>query len=90
MTSLKNGIIGANNLQSTVTGGSYGSGEPTTREKLYLYRFIVVSTLVPFTGPEGIIAYDTRFILGANIIKESELSHMMRLKRSYELANYGN
>jgi hypothetical protein len=81
---------GANNLQSVVCGGSYGSGEPTAGEKLYLYRFIVVSSLVPFTGPEGIIAYPTRFILGANIIKEEELAHMMRLKRSYELANYGN
>jgi hypothetical protein len=81
---------GSNELQSVVCGGSYGSGEPTAGQKLYVYRFIVVSTLTPFTGPEGIIAYPTRFILGANIIKESELSHMMRLKRSYELANYGN
>ena len=81
---------GANNLQNTVTGGSYGSGEPTTGQKLYCYRFIVPITLTPFVGPEGIIANDTRFILGANIIKESDLSHIMRLKRSYELSNYGN
>lgn len=81
---------GENVLQNTITGGSYGSGEPTTVQKLWLYRFIVPLLAVPNIGGEEIICNCTRFILGANIIKESELSHMMRLKRSYELANYGN
>jgi hypothetical protein len=83
---------GSNEIQTTVTAGSYGSGEPTAGHKLWLYRFIFIVPPpgTPLAAPNGLIVNATRFILGANIIEESELSHMMRLKRSYELNNYGN
>jgi len=74
-------------LLATAFGGSYGSTAPTTASKLWIYRIIRVGG-TDLTGQIlGVPA--TRFMMGANIIKESELPYMMRLKRSYELANNG-
>lgn len=74
-------------LLSTAFGGSYGSSSPTTAAKLWIYRIVRVGG-TDLTGQQLAIPA-TRFMMGANIIKESELPYMMRLKRSYELANNG-
>lgn len=74
-------------LLGTAFAGSYGSSSPTTASKLWIYRIVLVGG-TDLTG-QVIAVPATRFIMGANVIKEEELPYMMRLKRSYELANNG-
>lgn len=69
------------------TGGTFGSSEPTAVQKLWHYR-IVIPSATDLTASAWIIP-PSRFILGAEIIKEDELPYMMRLKRSYEIATQG-
>jgi len=69
------------------TGGAFGSSEPTAVQKLWHYR-IAIPTATDLSASTWLIP-PTRFVLGAEIIKEAELPYMMRLKRSYELANQG-
>ena len=69
------------------TGGSFGSSEPTAVQKLWHYR-IVIPTATDLTGSTWLIP-PSRFVLGAEIIKEDDLPYMMRLKRSYELSTQG-
>lgn len=63
--------------------GLFGSGSPTTVEKLYCYRFI----LMPGAA-EGDTLYipASRFVMSAVIAPEDEKAFLMRQKRSYELA----
>ena len=70
-------------LLLTATGGSFGSSEPTAVQKLWTYRIVITGGLDWSDKTISIPA--TRFVLGAEIIQESELEYMMRLKRSYEL-----
>ena len=77
----------ASSLLLPATGGSLGSSEPTAVQKLWVYR-IVIPVLTDLTGLTITIP-PTRFVLGADIVKEDELPYMMRLKRSYELATQG-
>ena len=74
------------NLMLPSTAGSFGSAEPTAVQKLWLYRIIIVQGNV-----EGSVIQipATRFVMGAEIVKEDDLPYMMRLKRSYELATQG-
>lgn len=80
--------IGATTQLVTTSRGSFGSLSPTAVAKLWTYRFVLASR-----GIEGIDEGDfmtipgSRFVLAANIVQEDELPYMMRLKRSYELAN---
>lgn len=70
-------------LLRTAYGGSYGSAQPTTAEKLYIYRIVRVAGQdldnAIFTTPA------TRFVTGITVIKEEERPFLMRQKRSYEL-----
>lgn len=70
-------------LMLPATQGSFGSSEPTAVQKLWLYRIVLVRG-----GTENSTLYipATRFVLGAEIVKEADLPYMMRLKRSYELS----
>lgn len=72
----------------SVTDEYYSSLEPTAADCLYCYRIIVTSQagnedagLVNLTMPA------MRVILDAFTVEEPDLEYMMRLKRSYELAN---
>ena len=71
-------------LLLSATGGTFGSAEPTAVQRLWIYRILipVVNDIddTIWTIPP------TRFILGAEIVKEDDLPYMMRLKRSYELS----
>ena len=63
----------------------YSSLEPTASDTLYCYRMVYIIT----TGEEGINVQlpPKRVILPCTIGKEPKEEYMMRLKRSYELAN---
>ena len=66
------------------SAGLFGSGSPTTVEKLYCYRFVVM----PFADEgDQLFIPASRFILSAVIAPEEEKAFLMRQKRSYELAS---
>ena len=77
----------ASSLLLPATGGALGSSEPTAVQKLWVYR-IVIPVATDLSGI-NITIPPTRFVLGAEIVKEDDLPYMMRLKRSYELATQG-
>ncbi len=88
--------IGSDPLNDTGTGYSmpiqdnyYSSLEPTAADTLYVYRLIALPlSNVPLNTAVSIFQVPSRrIIMDVTLDKESELSHMMRLKRSYELAN---
>lgn len=73
-------------LLGNAFGGSYGSAAPTAASKLWVYRILRIAATDLSNQVLAVPA--TRFMLAANIIKESELPYMMRLKRSFELATH--
>lgn len=83
-------LLGQDTFQAQATeylaasGGLFGSGSPSTAEKLWCYRFIVV---VDSQEGDTIDVPASRFVLSAIIGAEKELAFLMRQKRSYELAN---
>ena len=62
---------------------SFGSGSPSTAERLWIYRFVVV----PGSEDTNTLSIPaSRVILSALVGEEKELAFLMRQKRSYELA----
>ena len=67
----------------TASSSLFGSGQPSTSDKLHCYRFLFL---------DGSAQNDTvgvpssRFVMNAVIAPESEKAFLMRQKRSYELA----
>ena len=77
--------LGRNNVLKLIDRQLFSSLEPTAADKLYCYRIVTVGAKVN----EGTLATwpATRVLLPGNISSEPQLEYMMRLKRSYELAN---
>ena len=74
------------NLLTSIRATTFGSGEATTVQKLWIYRVITIvegGVPVPATTLE---IPASRLIMPGVVMKEGDLSYMMRLKRSYELA----
>jgi len=69
-------------ILTTLLGGDFGSGSPTSANKLWIYRFYFYISATP--SGQFISIPATRFILGAQITKESDLIYLMRQRRSYE------
>jgi len=76
--------VGLPQLMVNLRTSRFGSGEPTAVQKLWVYRVMVMFGQP--AGPQTIALPSTAFVVNAEIIKESEMPYMMRLKRSYELA----
>tara|TARA_R110001599_G_C12202328_1_gene655816 strand:- start:919 stop:1560 length:642 start_codon:yes stop_codon:yes gene_type:complete len=81
-------------IQGTLTlqrSQRFGSGEPTAADKLSTYRIVEIFTEPnfpsPFTATDQLKIPAARYILNGEMVEEDNLVHMMRLKRSYELAN---
>jgi len=68
----------------TASGGLFGSGAPSTAEKLYCYRFVI---LTGSAENDTLSIPASRFILNAVIASEPDLEFLMRQKRSYELTS---
>lgn len=69
----------------------FGSGEPNASDKLATYRIVSFyaepNFPSPFTELDRLTIPAARFLINGSMVKEEDLVHMMRLKRSYELAN---
>lgn len=77
-------VAGLPSLMLNARTVRFGSGNPSAVSKLWVYRIICfVSTP---THNDRLTIPATTFVLNVNVVKESELPYMMRLKRSYELA----
>ena len=64
----------------------WGSGSPTTCDKLWIYRIIVPLGFYITDTDDYIICPAARYVMSASIEKENDSAYMMRQKRSYELA----
>jgi hypothetical protein len=73
---------GGASIYRVVSSQSGSSLEPTAADKLYCYRLITTS------GADGTLTLPAaRVMLPGTLTSEPKLEYMMRLKRSYELAN---
>ena len=77
---------GAQDVYAQVTDNQFGSLEPTTADKLHVYRFVILVGWTPLEGEGYTIRMpSSRTVVNAEIVKEKDLSFMMRQKRSFEL-----
>ena len=74
--------IGGSSVYRITSDISAGSLEPTAADKLYCYRIITSSA-----KDGGVFMPAARVLIPGTITTEPTLEYMMRLKRSYELAN---
>ena len=71
-----------------ITDNYYSSLEPTAADCLYCYRVVIFPEPASLLGGiQQVQVAPKRVILDAFTVEEPELEYMMRLKRSYELAN---
>jgi hypothetical protein len=78
-------IGGQSDIFKLIDRQTYSSLEPTAADKLYCYRIVYLSA----TDGEltDVILPDSRVLMPGTLSAEPKLEYMMRLKRSYELAN---
>lgn len=72
----------AGNLTTLTHQSQCGSGMPTASDRLYCYRLVNWS---PQCQNALISIYPARYVLAVNAMKESDLTYIYRLKRSFEL-----
>jgi hypothetical protein len=73
-----------NTIFLPASGGLFGSGSPSTAEKIYCYRFIITQG----AGDGDTMSIPaSRMVMSAVTAAESEQVFLMRQKRSYELAS---
>ena len=78
-------VAGQSNSLALLQRDIFSSLEPTAADKLYCYR--VVSVVSAEGEGDGVFVPASRVLIPGNISSEPKLEYMMRLKRSYELAN---
>lgn len=70
-----------------VADDDFGSLEPSTAEKLWVYKIWILPGIP--AGPTSLLNLpNSRIVLRMDIRKEDDLPFLMRQKRSYELSNY--
>lgn len=70
-----------------VADDDFGSLEPTTADKLWVYKIWLITGLPSDPGSIMLLP-NSRTILRVDVRKEDDLPFLMRQKRSYELTNY--
>lgn len=78
-------IPGQSNSLRLLERNIFSSLEPTAADKLYCYRLL--SIVVGADEGTGVFLPASRVLIPGTIASEPKLEYMMRLKRSYELAN---
>ena len=81
-----NSTLPALGMSQLINSDSYGSLSPTAADKLYVYKVIVPGSLSGVIG-QSLAVPSSRIIIPGSMMQEPKLEYMMRLKRSYELAN---
>jgi len=84
--SLINATLPALGITQLISSDSYGSLSPTAADKLYVYKVVFPATVGGFIGSSLSVA-SSRLVIPGSMMQEPKLEYMMRLKRSYELAN---
>jgi len=64
----------------------FGSLSPTAADKLYVTKVVIPTTIAGEVG-DSLSIPSSRIVIPGTIREEPKLEYMMRLKRSYELAN---
>jgi len=85
-----NSTVSVPEYQQLQRSQRFDSGEPTAADKLYCYRIVKVyidGSTDPFQPGALIQSPAARQIIQGMMVKEDELVHLMRMKRSYELAS---
>lgn len=85
-TYMINSTLPALGVTQLINSDSYGSLSPTAADKLYVYKVIVPGTLSGVIG-QSLAVPSSRIVIPGSMMQEPKLEYMMRLKRSYELAN---
>jgi hypothetical protein len=75
---------GNSNVLLTSNLGSFGSGQPTTARKLWVYRFV---WLFQTEENDQLVIPASRIILNSIQAQEDDKEFLMRQKRSYELGD---
>ena len=78
-------VPGGNNFLRLLNNETFSSLEPTAADKLYGYRIITLAST--FGEIESAFVPASRVLIPGTLSSEPKLEYMMRLKRSYELAN---
>ena len=90
---IRNDILNSTGVSSTgftqpLDMGQIGSLEPTAADKLFIYRLIIPYGIVTSTVLFGTLTGPAQRVgFRGEMAQEPTLEYMMRLKRSYELAN---
>lgn len=79
----QNTFTGFGTEMLVASGGMFGSGSPSTAQKLYCYRFVLLPGSI---NADTLQLPASRFVLNAVIAPEDDKAFLMRQKRSYELA----
>tara|TARA_Y100000004_G_C8945920_1_gene426310 strand:+ start:1672 stop:2361 length:690 start_codon:yes stop_codon:yes gene_type:complete len=78
-------VPGDNNVLRLIDSQTFSSLEPTAADKLYGYRILIIAARLSELNLAFIPA--SRVLIPGTLSEEPKLEYMMRLKRSYELAN---
>jgi hypothetical protein len=78
--------IGGQALLTKLRNHYFGSGEPTNNDRLYITRFIVVSEASSIDVDETLGIPACRIVMRGFAADEEEYVSLMRMYRSYELA----
>jgi hypothetical protein len=81
-----NQLIAYPGFQQLTRTQRFDSGQPNAADKLFAYRIAVLTTN-DLDGTSSVVVPAARQMINGRFFKEEDLHHMMRLKRSYELAN---
>jgi hypothetical protein len=87
-------LLGQNNTIWTATNGiltqldvnQFGSGTPTTTDKLWCYRMIMPLGSLLIDTDDFILVPPARYVMSATFAQEEDKAYLMRQKNSYELA----
>ena len=83
---LINTTLPALGLCQPIMTRQFGSLSPTAADKLYVTKVVIPTTIVGEVG-DSLSIPSSRIVIPGTIREEPKLEYMMRLKRSYELAN---
>lgn len=81
-----NSLISYPGYQQLARTQRFDSGEPNAADKLFCYRIVILLT-DDLDDNSLLLVPACRQLIGSRFHKEDFLHYMMRLKRSYELAN---